>query len=205
MVHQYVIHTMTPTIHSICVFCGSRMGARSDYRAAAHALGQTLALRDITLVYGGAAIGLMGVMADAALAAGGRVVGVIPRALEQKEIAHPGLSELHVVDSMHARKARMEQLSDGFVAMPGGAGTLDELFEIITWAQLGIHGKPVALFNVAGYFDKLLHTLEHMVAEGFIDAAHQELWSTARDPEDLLAALHRRRPPRPAPPDALKP
>lgn len=190
-------------IHSICVFCGSRLGARADYRAAAHSLGQTLARHDITLVYGGAGIGLMGVMADAALAAGGRVIGVIPHALERKEIAHPGLSELHIVDSMHARKARMAQLADGFVAMPGGAGTLDELFEIITWAQLGIHGKPVALFNVAGYFDKLLHALEHMVTEGFIEAAHRTLWPAARDPEDVIAALHRAR--RPTAPDAVEP
>jgi uncharacterized protein (TIGR00730 family) len=179
---------MTPPTR-LCVFCGSSPGARPEYTAAAHALGRELAARGIGLVYGGASVGLMGAVADATLAAGGEAIGVIPRSLQQKEIAHAGLSQLHVVASMHERKALMAQLSSGFVALPGGIGTLEELFEAWTWSQLGIHAKPVGLLNVAGYYDALLRFLDHAVAEGFIGTAYRPVLLDGREPAAVLDAI----------------
>ena len=171
----------------ICVFCGSRPGSRPEYRAAAEFLGTTLAERGIELVYGGGNVGLMGVVADACLAAGGRVVGVIPRALLDWEVGHEGLTRLEVVDSMHTRKARMAELADGFIALPGGLGTFEELFEILTWAQLGFHAKPVGLLDTAGYYLPLLQMIERGVAEGFMKAENRGLLLA----EDNLFALLR--------------
>ena len=165
------------------------MGRSPAYEVAARELGHTIASRGMGLVYGGTSIGLMGAMADAALAAGGRVVGVLPRALRSVEIAHPGLTKLHLVETMHERKALMADLSDGFIAMPGGAGTLDELFEIITWAQLSIHEKPVALLNVDGYWDKLIELIEHIVAQGFIEPRHRPLFRSAPDADAVIEVL----------------
>ena len=156
------------TLQRVCIFCGSRPGARPEYAAAARALGQLLAARQIGLVYGGASVGIMGVLADAVMEAGGTVDGVIPDSMVERELAHPGITRVHQVRSMHERKALMARLSDGFVALPGGAGTLDELFEILTWAQLGIHSKPIGLLDVGGYWQPLLAFLRHAVGEGFI-------------------------------------
>ena len=155
---------------SLGVFCGSKSGADPAYLSAAHATGRMVAQIGLTLVYGGGKVGLMGAVADAALTEGGHVVGVMPRSLVEKEIAHAGLSTLHVVETMHERKLKMAELSDGFLALPGGAGTLEEIFEQWTWAQLGIHAKPCGLLNVRGYFDPLLRLIEHMTAEGFMAA-----------------------------------
>jgi uncharacterized protein (TIGR00730 family) len=155
-------------VTSLCVFCGSSPGARPEYRAAAETLGVTLAALGIRLVYGGGHVGLMGVVADAVLAAGGAVAGVITEGLQAREVGHTGLADLRVVATMHERKALMTSLADGFVALPGGAGTLDEFFEAWTWLQLGIHRKPVGLLNVAGYFDSLLAFLDRGVADRFI-------------------------------------
>lgn len=152
----------------ICVFAGSNSGAKAEYATVARDLGQTLAERGLGLVYGGARIGLMGAVADGALAGGAPVIGVIPGGLFVKEVAHQGLTELKVVKSMHERKQVMSDLADGFVALPGGWGTLEELFEILTWAQLGIHRKPCGLLNVAGYFDPLVAFIDHGVEEGFV-------------------------------------
>jgi len=179
----------------LCVFSGSSPGAHPDYAAAAAALGRTLAGAGIGLVYGGASVGLMGTVADAALAAGGEVVGVIPQSLVDREIAHPGLSELHVVHSMHERKALMADLSDGFVALPGGTGTLDELFEVYTWTQLGLHAKPLGLLDVRGYWTSLVAFLDHAVAERFVTAEHRDMLVVAGGPEDLLEAFRRWRAP----------
>ncbi len=155
----------------VCVFCGSAPGVRAEYEAATRALGTALGERGIGVVYGGASVGLMGTVADAALAAGGEVVGVIPQALVDREIAHPGLSALHVVGSMHERKARMAELSDVFVALPGGIGTLEELFEVWTWRHLGLHAKPIVLLDTAGFWTGLEAFLAHAEAEGFVKAA----------------------------------
>ena len=174
----------------VCVFCGSNPGRLPDYRAAALALGTLLARKGIGLVYGGASVGLMGVVADAALAAGGEVVGVIPQLLADKEMAHRGLSALHVVGSMHQRKAMMAELSDAFVALPGGAGTLEEIFEIWTWAQLGEHVKPCGLLNVAGFYDGLIDFLDHAAAESFMRPQHRAMLLTAANPAAMLTALH---------------
>ena len=174
-------------MRSICVFCGSRPGAKPAYRAAAEALGQLLAERGIELIYGGGNIGLMGIVADACLAAGGKVVGVIPRALLEWEVGHEGLTRLEVVDSMHTRKARMAELADGFIALPGGLGTFEELFEILTWAQLGFHNKPIGLLNVDGYYLPLVQMMERGVAEGFMKAENRGLLLV----EDNLFALMR--------------
>lgn len=173
-------------LRAICVYCGANAGERPDYADAARRTAAVLAARDIELVYGGGSIGLMGVLADAALAAGGRVVGVIPEHLNEREIAHAGLSELHVVRSMHERKALMMQRADAFIALPGGLGTLEELFEILTWAQLGLHRKPVGLLDVRGYFDPLLAQLDRMVEERFLRAEHRALLTVAAEPEVLL-------------------
>ena len=142
------------------------------------------------MVYGGASVGLMGAVADAALAAGGRVIGVIPRQLVDRELAHPGLTDLHVTDNMHERKALMAELSDGFAALPGGFGTLEELAEVTTWAQLGLHSKPIGLLDVDGFFDLLLQYLDHMVVEGFVPATHRGLLFTGTTPAELVAALN---------------
>lgn len=179
----------------VCVFAGSSPGSRPEYRTAAEGLGRELAARNIDLVYGGARLGLMGAVADAVLAAGGNVTGVIPGALAEKEVAHSGLSDLRVVSSMHERKALMAELADGFVALPGGWGTLDEFFEILTWAQLGIHRKPCGLLNVAGYFDGLLAFLEHSHVEGFVRREYQSMITVAESPGALLERLAAYRPP----------
>jgi uncharacterized protein (TIGR00730 family) len=176
-------------MRSVCVFCGSSPGGNPAYLAAAQAMGRQIAGRGLKLVYGGARVGLMGAVADAALAAGGDVVGVLPQALMIKEIGHPGLSRLEVVDTMHERKARMAELSDGFIALPGGAGTLEEIFEIWTWGQLGFHGKPAGFLNVAGYYDKLAGFLDHTVGEAFVKPVHRDMLIFHDDPTALLAAL----------------
>ena len=150
---------------SVAVYCGSSSGNQPLYTQQAQAMGEELAQRGLTLVYGGGRVGLMGAVADATLAAGGRVIGVIPKFLADKELAHTGCTELHVVETMHQRKLLMADLADGFVAMPGGFGTLEELFEVLTWGQLGLHGKPVALLNVAGFYNSLLSLLDHMVGQ----------------------------------------
>lgn len=170
----------------ICVFCGSSPGARPEYAAAARELGTLLARRKIALVFGGGRVGMMGQLAQAALENNGEVIGVIPRALHERNVALQGLSDLRVVGSMHERKALMADLSDGFMALPGGMGTLDELFEILTWAQLGMHYKPCGLLNVAGYFTPLFSFLDRVVAQGFLDAAHHSMILSAEHPQDLL-------------------
>ena len=170
----------------ICVFAGSSAGNRPEYLDAARALGRTLAARAIGVVYGGARVGLMGALADAAMAGGGRVTGVIPSALVAKEIAHEGLSDLRIVSSMHERKATMAELSDGFIALPGGCGTLEELFEVITWGQLGLHQKPCGLLNISGYYDGLLAFLDHAVAERFLRHEHARMVTTAGAVGELL-------------------
>lgn len=175
----------------LCVFCGSSPGNSPAYSAASAELGRQLAQRKIGLVYGGSNVGLMGTLADAALNGGGQVIGVIPRSLVDREVAHRGLTELHVVETMHERKALMADLSDGFIAMPGGYGTLDELCEILTWAQLGIHLKPVALLNTLGYWDPFLQFLDHAVAAGFLRSGHRLLLNVRDDPGELLEAILR--------------
>jgi uncharacterized protein (TIGR00730 family) len=174
------------SMKSICVFAGSNSGARGQYRAIARELGRTLAQRNMGLIYGGARVGLMGAVADAVLAASGHVTGIIPDALVAKEVAHTGLSELRVVKSMHERKAAMSDLSDGFIALPGGWGTLEEFFEVLTWAQLGLHQKPCGLLNVEGYFDRLLAFLGHAVDEGFLQREYAAMIPVSSSPSTLL-------------------
>lgn len=176
-------------LRSVCVFCGSRPGARPEFREAAEALGAELARRGLTLVYGGASVGLMGVLADAVLTNGGQAMGVLPRHLAKRELAHKSLAELHLVDSMHERKALMAERSDAFIALPGGFGTFDELFEIITWAQLGLHRKPIGLLDVGGYFQPLLAMVERGVRDGFIPEAHHQPFSVSPSAPELLDAL----------------
>lgn len=173
----------------VCVFCGSSLGRNPSYREAAQALARLIVENGDGIVFGGGSVGLMGALADAALAAGGTVIGVIPHALAAREVAHRGLSELRVVPSMHARKALMAELSDAFVALPGGLGTLEELLEILTWAQLGIHRKPVGLLNVAGYYDPLIALVDHAAAEGFVSRDNRRLVLVDEDPAALLASL----------------
>ncbi len=173
----------------ICVFLGSNAGRRPAYREAAAALGTALAKTGIGLVYGGSSVGLMGVLADAALAAGGEVIGIIPQRLVDKEVAHLGLPDLRIVSSMHERKAQMAELSDAFVALPGGAGTLEELFEVWTWAQLGNHAKPCAVLDVEGYYRRLLDFLDHTVEEGFMRREHRDMLVRAESPGELLGKL----------------
>lgn len=175
----------------VCVFCGSNEGADPSFREAAVRLGKELAARELGLVFGGGRVGLMGVLADAVLAAGGEAVGVIPQSLERREVAHRGLTKLHVVGSMHERKALMEKLSDAFIAMPGGFGTLDELCEILTWRQLSIHDKPTGLLNASGFFDGFLSFVDHSVAQGFIKPEHRAMLRVAAEPAALLDALTR--------------
>ncbi len=172
-----------------CVFCGSRSGIRPAYTAAAEELGRLLAQNGIGLVYGGASVGLMGSIANAALGAGGEVIGVIPRDLVRREVAHTALGDLRVVDTMHQRKALMAELSDGFIALPGGVGTLDETFEIWTWAQLGHHSKPCALLNTNGFYRGLNSFLDVVVEEGFLRAEHRSTLICEDDPESLLRAM----------------
>ncbi len=176
-------------IRSICVFCGSSAGADPAYEAAAHRFGTLLAEAGLTLVYGGGKRGLMGTVADAALAAGGRVVGVIPKLLLDREVGHRGLHDLHIVDDMHQRKKLMADLGDAFVTLPGGAGTLEEIFEVYTWSQLGYHAKPMALLDTAGYFQPLLAMLRHAADQGFLQPAYLELLQVAREPEALLSRV----------------
>lgn len=180
----------------ICVYCGSSPGNNGEYIDHARKLGRVLAERRITLVYGGSNIGLMGVMADAALEAKGEVIGVMPRVLVAKEVAHRKLSQLHVVESMHERKAMMAELASAFIAMPGGAGTMDELFEVWTWGQLGLHTKPCGLLNIRAYYDRLAAFLDHATLEGFIQAAHRDMLIVAETAEDLLSRFHAYTPPR---------
>jgi uncharacterized protein (TIGR00730 family) len=170
----------------VCVFAGSNAGARPTYAAAARTLAAACAERGLGIVYGGGSVGLMGALADAALAARVEVIGVIPRPLATKELAHAGLTELRVVDSMHERKATMNALADGFIALPGGLGTFEETLEVLTWAQLGIHGKPVGVLNVEGYFDGLLRWLAHAAREGFVRREHLALLLFADAPAELL-------------------
>ena len=173
----------------LCVFSGSRPGARPQYWKVARELGQAIARDGLGLVYGGANVGLMREVADAALSEKGEVIGVIPRALVDREVAHEGLTELRIVDTMHVRKAMMSELSDGFVALPGGFGTLDELFEILTWAQLGMHAKPVGLMNTEGFWEPLVRLVEHMVREGFVPDDQRQLLLVESDPDVLLAKM----------------
>lgn len=173
----------------ICVYCGSSPGRRPEYLAATQALAAELVRRDIGLVYGGAGIGIMGAMADAVVALGGHVTGIIPEALANREVVHSGLSELRVVNSMHERKALMEDVSDGFIALPGGLGTLEELFEILTWSQLGFHRKPCGLLNVAGYYDRLIEFLDHTVEEELVAVQYRKMLLQAEEPAALLALM----------------
>lgn len=171
---------------SIAVYCGSKHGARDNYTQAARALGQTIGSRGWQLVYGGGKVGLMGEVADATLAAGGRVVGVIPESLKKLEVGHAGLHELHVVPTMHIRKQMMAERAQAFIAMPGGIGTLEELFEVWTWRQLGYHDQPIGLLNVEGYYDELLRFMQHCVAEGFLSAVQMASVRVNADPVLLL-------------------
>jgi uncharacterized protein (TIGR00730 family) len=173
----------------VCVFCGSSHGVRPAYSDAARSLGQALVARGLGLVYGGGKVGLMGVVADAVLAAGGDVVGVIPHALMAREIGHAGLTTMHVVDSMHERKALMADAADAFIALPGGVGTFEELFEAITWTQLGLHAKPCGLLNVDGFFDDLLRFLDHAWVEGFIKPETRAIVKASADARELLDLL----------------
>lgn len=177
------------------MFCGSSSGTRPSYAAAAEALAEELARRGTSLVYGGGNVGLMNVVASAALARGVHVTGIIPRGLADRELAHHGIDDLRIVDSMHARKALMAELSDGFVALPGGIGTFEEWFEVLTWSQLGIHHKPCALLDVDGYYDHLLALLDRSVAEGFLKPKHRARVLTAPDAATLLDAMERWRAP----------
>ncbi len=180
---------------SLCVFCGSSSGARNGYSDAARDLARVLVGEGIRLVYGGASVGVMGALADEVLAGGGEVIGVIPEGMMRHEVAHHGLTELRVVDSMHQRKALMAELSDGFVALPGGLGTFEELFEVYTWAQLGIHVKPVGLLNAAGYYDKLIEFLDGAVEERFLSSEDRSVLLVERDPRLLIEKFKLHRPP----------
>ncbi len=182
------------SLTSVCVFCGASSGNNPVYREAAITLGRTLAQRKLTLVYGGGAVGLMGIVADAVLEAGGEVIGIIPHSLNDLEIGHKGLTRLEVVDGMHARKARMAELADAFIALPGGLGTLEELFEVWTWGQLGYHGKPLGLLEVNGFYSKLTGFLDHLVQENFVREQHREMLQVNESAGDLLDALDAWRP-----------
>ena len=178
-------------MRNICVFCGSQSGTNARYRQVAIDLGGLLAQRGHGLVYGGGHVGLMGIIADAVMEAGGTVTGVIPRPMTERELAHETVTKLHVVSSMHERKALMASLSDAFIALPGGYGTLEELFEVIAWAQLGIHRKPIGVLNVGSYFEALVSFVDHAIAEGFIKSKYRGLFITAEQPAALLDALRR--------------
>lgn len=185
---------MTTPLTHVCIYCGSNPGARPEYAEAARELGRTLAERGLTLVYGGGNVGLMGIVADAALAAGGRVVGIIPQALVDKEVAHFGLTELVTVANMHERKLEMANRSGAFIALPGGIGTLEELFEVWTWLQLGFHTKPIGLLNTAGYYDHLLSFIDHQVAERFLKPHQRDLLQVSPSPAALLDLVAKHRP-----------
>lgn len=176
-------------MHSVCVYCGSSMSRVEGFAVAAEQLGRHLAISGIRLVYGGGSVGLMGVIADAALSAGGEVLGVIPQSLREKEVHHEGLSQLEVVGSMHERKAIMVEQSQGFIALPGGFGTLDELFETLTWSQLGYHQKPVGVLNIEGYFDDLLVFIQQAVDKGLIKQAHLDMLLVEQTSEKLLERM----------------
>lgn len=182
-------------MRSVCVFCGSNAGASEAYAAATRALARAITGRGLRLVYGGGSIGLMGVLGEEALAAGGHVIGVTPRRLVEKELVRSSLSELHVVETLQERKSLMAELSDGFIALPGGFGTLDELFEMLTWTQLGFHRKPSALLDVEGYFERLVAFLDHSVEQRFVTSAHRAMLIVERDPGALLDRLAAERPP----------
>jgi uncharacterized protein (TIGR00730 family) len=179
----------------VCVFCGSYAGKQLAYADAAKQLGEGLARRNWTLVYGGAKAGLMGIVADAVLANGGSAIGVIPYALGDKELAHQGLTELRFVNTMHERKAMMEELSDAFIVLPGGFGTMDEFFEIVTWAQLGIHQKAIGLLSIQDYYRPLVQFIDHVVEEGFVKPHQREIIQSSADPETLLTLLETYTPP----------
>ncbi|MGE0494381.1 MAG: TIGR00730 family Rossman fold protein [Vulcanimicrobiota bacterium] len=181
---------------SLCVFCGSSPGRHPLYAEAAAEFGAKLVAAGYQLVYGGGRVGLMGIVADSVLQAGGEVVGVIPHFLNSKEIGHSGVTRLEAVDTMHERKARMEKLSDAFVALPGGFGTYEEILEIITWGQLGLHRKPIGLFNLKGYYEPLLSQVERGIEEGFIKPSYRQLLVAADSADALLAALERYQPPK---------
>lgn len=176
-------------MQSIAVFCGSSSGNSPSFQLAAHRLGEYLASQSIELVYGGAQVGLMGAVADGCLSGGGKVFGVLPEALARVELAHPGLTELQIVPDMHARKSAMAERADGFIAMPGGVGTLEELFEVWTWTQLGMHKKPLGLLNISGFYDPLIEFLDGIPEAGFMRPAHRELLQVAEQPDQLLAKL----------------
>ncbi|MEB0135660.1 TIGR00730 family Rossman fold protein [Actimicrobium sp. CCC2.4] len=185
---------MTSAIHSLCVYCGASSGNSAPYVDAARLMGKALVEHDIALVYGGGQIGLMGAIADEVLRLGGSATGVIPHALLGKEVGHPGLTKLHVVKDMHERKAMMAELSDGFIAMPGGMGTMEELFEMLTWSQLGFHDKPIGLLNVMGFYDGLIGFVDHMVTEGFLRAHHRQLLMQDTVAASLVGKLRSYRP-----------
>ncbi len=176
-------------MNSICVFCGSNAGSQNAYLESAEKLGTMLAVRNIRLVYGGANVGLMGMVANACMNNGGEVIGVMPRSLVEAEVAHPNLNDLRVVESMHERKALMAKLSDGFISLPGGIGTLEETFEMFTWAQLGIQGKPIGLLNILGFYDKLFEFLQHVVRQDFLMADHLDMLLMDADVQNLLDKL----------------
>jgi len=178
-------------MRSIAVYCGSSAGARESYTGAARSLAEALVARGIRLVYGGASVGLMGVVADTMIESGGEVIGVIPKALVEREVAHHGLTEPVVTEGIHERKLRMMELADGFVALPGGIGTLDELFEVWTWAQLGLHDQPLGLLDVGGYYDDLVRFLDRARDEAFLKPAHRDMLLVERDPVRLLDAMGR--------------
>ncbi|QDT23711.1 TIGR00730 family Rossman fold protein [Gimesia chilikensis] len=178
-------------INSICVFCGSKSGSDPQYHESAQELGRLLAERNITLVYGGGSVGLMGIIADAVLAAGGKVIGVIPRQLATRELLHPGVEEMHVVEDMHTRKAKMAEFSDAFIAMPGGFGTLEELFEVVSWVQLGIYLKPIGLLNTSGFYDPLLNLVEHCIDTEFIKPKYRDLIIADETPATLVDHLEK--------------
>ena len=180
---------------NICIYCGSAVGTNPEYAAAARRLGRALAHQGLGLVYGGGRVGLMGIVADAVLESGGQAIGVIPEALASQEVAHDGLTELHVVADMHQRKALMARRADAFLTMPGGIGTFEEFFETLSWASLGLHRKPLGILNVAGYFDPLLALLDHAVAERFLRPEVLSLLVVSTDPEALVAELRDRAPP----------
>lgn len=182
------------SLHSVCVYCGSSDRVSQVYLDAARAMGKALANRDLTIVFGGGKTGMMGALADSGLGAGGEVVGVIPELFNTPQLAHSGVTTLHVVDSMHTRKARMAALGDGFIALPGGFGTFEELFEMLTWSQVGLHTKPMAVLNTSGYFDRLLEAIEHARVEGFIYDKHRSLILCHSDPDELIDLMSAYRP-----------
>ena len=181
---------MNTTPFSICVYCGSRTGVDASHAQAAREVGRAIGQQGWQLVYGGGKVGLMGVVADAVLAHGGRVVGVIPRMLMDREVGHTDLQELHVVDSMHQRKQMMAERAQAFLALPGGIGTMEELFEVWTWRQIGYHARPIGVLNVDGYYDALLRFLQHTVDQGFLGAAQRQVLQVGEDPTELIERLH---------------